>query len=105
MELLVLIDKLDDVMHQARPVPLTDQVRVDKEAVFEIIDALRAEVPQAIAQARAAGAAPAAGGIDRQAVKSAVSDAISERIPEIVAAVTSAIAARSERRPPPGGPF
>ena len=33
MDVLVLIDKLDDTIHNAKPVPLTDQVRVDKEAV------------------------------------------------------------------------
>jgi vacuolar-type H+-ATPase subunit H len=32
MDVLVLIDKLDDTIHNAKPVPLTDQVRVDKEA-------------------------------------------------------------------------
>ena len=32
MDVLVLIDKLDDLVHNAKPVPLTDQVRVDKEA-------------------------------------------------------------------------
>jgi hypothetical protein len=31
MDVLVLIDKLDDLIHNARPVPLTDQVRVDRE--------------------------------------------------------------------------
>jgi hypothetical protein len=30
MDVLVLIDKLDDLVHNAKPVPLTDQVRVDK---------------------------------------------------------------------------
>src|SRR5215203_4111616 len=33
MDVLVLIDKLDDVVHNARPVPLTDQVRVDREEI------------------------------------------------------------------------
>src|ERR1700733_1988708 len=33
MDVLVLIDKLDDVVHNARPVPLTDQVRVDPEEI------------------------------------------------------------------------
>ena len=31
MDVLVLIDKLDDLVHNAKQVPLTDQVRVDKE--------------------------------------------------------------------------
>src|SRR5215469_2338639 len=33
MDVLVLIDKLDDLVHNAKPVPLTDQVRVDKEEI------------------------------------------------------------------------
>ena len=36
MDVLVLIDKLDDQIHNAKPVPLTDQVRVDKEEVYDI---------------------------------------------------------------------
>src|SRR5919202_1362708 len=35
MDVLVLIDKLDDTIHNAKPVPLTDQVRVDKEEIYE----------------------------------------------------------------------
>src|SRR6266853_1970592 len=35
MDVLVLIDKLDDLVHNAKPVPLTDQVRVDKEEIYE----------------------------------------------------------------------
>src|SRR5918994_5765800 len=32
MDVLVLIDKLDDLVHNAKGVPMTDQVRVDKQA-------------------------------------------------------------------------
>src|SRR5207344_1447400 len=35
MDVLVLIDKLDDLVHNARPVPLTDQVRVDREEIYQ----------------------------------------------------------------------
>ena len=34
MDVLALIDKLDDLVHNARAVPLTDQVRIDREAVY-----------------------------------------------------------------------
>ena len=37
MDVLVLIDKLDDVVHNARPVPLTDQVRVDREEIYDLL--------------------------------------------------------------------
>ena len=40
MDVLVLIDKLDDQIHNAKPVPLTDQVRVDKEEIYDILNTL-----------------------------------------------------------------
>ena len=52
MDVLVLIDKLDDVVHNARPVPLTDQVRVDREGQK---DAMRFERKPAKKPAAAAG--------------------------------------------------
>ncbi len=52
MDVLVLIDKLDDLVHNARPVPLTDQVRVDKEEIYDILDQMRATIPEEIKQAR-----------------------------------------------------
>src|SRR6185437_13150655 len=52
MDVLVLIDKLDDTIHNAKPVPLTDQVRVDKEEIYDILDQMRATIPEEIKQAR-----------------------------------------------------
>src|SRR5919205_804185 len=52
MDVLVLIDKLDDTVHNAKPVPLTDQVRVDKEEIYDILDQMRATIPEEIKQAR-----------------------------------------------------
>ena len=52
METLVLIDKLDDLLHNAKPVPLTDQVRVDKNEIYEILDQIRAALPEDIRRAR-----------------------------------------------------
>ena len=52
MDVLVLIDKLDDQVHNAKPVPLTDQVRVDKEEIYDILDQMRATIPEEIKQAR-----------------------------------------------------
>src|ERR687892_681921 len=51
MDVLVLIDKLDDQVHNAKPVPLTDQVRVDKEEIYDILDQMRATIPEEIKQA------------------------------------------------------
>ncbi len=52
MDVLVLIDKLDDLVHQAKAVPLTDQVRIDREEIWEILDQMRATIPEEIKQAR-----------------------------------------------------
>src|SRR4030066_27075 len=52
MDVLVLIDKLDDLVHNAKAVPLTDQVRLDREEIYEILDQMRATIPEEIKQAR-----------------------------------------------------
>ena len=56
-ELLELIDALDDVIHNAKPVPLTGQVRLDKDDVYAKLDRMRELVPEVIFAARAEGAA------------------------------------------------
>ena len=48
MDVLVLIDKLDDLVHNAKSMPLTDQVRVDKEEIYDILDQMRATIPEEI---------------------------------------------------------
>ena len=52
MDVLVLIDKLDGVLHNASAVPLTDQLRVDKEEIHEILDEMRATISEEMKQAR-----------------------------------------------------
>jgi hypothetical protein len=52
MDVLALIDKLDDLVHNARPVPLTDQVRIDREAIYELLDEMRSTIPEEVKQAR-----------------------------------------------------
>src|SRR3978361_1402234 len=52
MDVLVLIDTPDDLVHNAKQVPLTDQVRVDKEEIYDILDQMRATIPEEIKQAR-----------------------------------------------------
>src|SRR5580698_4611788 len=52
MDVLVLIDKRDDLVHNAKQVPLTDQVRVDKEEIYDLLDQMRATIPEEIKQAR-----------------------------------------------------
>src|SRR2546429_1381432 len=52
MDVLVLIDKLDDLVHNAKAVPVTDQVRIDREEIYDILDQMRATIPEEIKQAR-----------------------------------------------------
>ena len=52
MDVLVLIDKLDDLVHNAKAVPLTDQVRIDREEIYDILDQMSATIPEEIKQAR-----------------------------------------------------
>lgn len=52
MDVLVLIDKLDDQIHNAKPIPLSDNVRVDKEEIYDLLDQMRATIPEEIKQAR-----------------------------------------------------
>ena len=52
MDVLVLIDKLDDLVHNAKAVPLTDQVRIDRDEIYDILDQMRATIPEEIKQAR-----------------------------------------------------
>ena len=52
MDVLALIDKLDDLVHNARAVPLTDQVRIDREAIYDLLDQMRTTIPEEVKQAR-----------------------------------------------------
>jgi hypothetical protein len=52
MDVLTLLDKLDDVIYEARPVPLTDQVRIDRGAVYSLLDQIRLSLPDEIKRAR-----------------------------------------------------
>jgi hypothetical protein len=52
MDFLVLLDQLDDTLHNAKPVPLSGHVRIDKEEAYEILDEMRATIPEEIREAR-----------------------------------------------------
>ena len=49
---LELIDKLDDLIDNAKVVPLTSQVRIDRDEFYEILDQLRIAIPEEIKRAR-----------------------------------------------------
>jgi F0F1-type ATP synthase membrane subunit b/b' len=52
MDILVLIDKLDDLVHNAKGVPMTDQVRIDREEIYDVLDQMRATIPEELKRAR-----------------------------------------------------
>jgi hypothetical protein len=41
----VLLDRLDDLVHNAKTVPLTDQIRIDREEIYDILDQMRSIAP------------------------------------------------------------
>jgi hypothetical protein len=49
---LELIDRLDGLLGGARALPFTGQLRVEREAVCELLDEIRASVPEEVRQAR-----------------------------------------------------
>jgi hypothetical protein len=52
LDILGLLDKLDDLIHNAKGIPLTDQVRVDRGEIFAVLDEMRARIPEQIKEAR-----------------------------------------------------
>jgi hypothetical protein len=52
MDVLELIDELRGLVHGAKQVPLRDQVRVDKEKLYDLLDQMRSTMPEEIKQAR-----------------------------------------------------
>src|SRR5581483_4431486 len=51
-DVLSLIDELDDLVHQARGVPLSEQVRLERDDLYELLDRLRETVPEELKHAR-----------------------------------------------------
>ena len=52
MDVLVLIDRLDDLLRNAKQVPLRSEVRVDKEKLDDLLDQLRVTIPEELEEAR-----------------------------------------------------
>jgi hypothetical protein len=47
-----LLDKLEELVHAAKPVPLTDQVRIDRAEFYDLIDRIRVAVRAELDEAR-----------------------------------------------------
>jgi cell division septum initiation protein DivIVA len=52
MDVLELIDTLHDLVHDAKHVPLSSEVRVDKEKLSHLLDEVRATIPEELKEAR-----------------------------------------------------
>ena len=52
MEVLELIDTLHDLVDNAKHVPLSGEVRVDKEKLAGLLDQMRATIPEELKEAR-----------------------------------------------------
>lgn len=52
MDILILLDKLDDLIYNSKQIPLTDQVRVEREEAYALLDQIRVTLPEEIKQAR-----------------------------------------------------
>ena len=52
MDVLILLDKLDDLIYGSKQILLTDQVRVDREEAYSLLDQIRVTLPEEIKQAR-----------------------------------------------------
>src|SRR4051794_14956087 len=52
MDVLELIDKLDDLVRNAKQVPLRREVRVDKEKLDDVLNQMRATIPEEVKEAR-----------------------------------------------------
>lgn len=46
MDIMHLIDRLEEVLNESRQLPFTHNIIVDEERVFEIIDQMRALIPE-----------------------------------------------------------
>jgi cell division septum initiation protein DivIVA len=52
MDILALIDRIEEIVEHAGGVPFSNAKRVDPDAIYEIIDEVRAQFPDELKQAR-----------------------------------------------------
>lgn len=52
MRMLDLIDALDDLVHKGSRVPMSSQLRVDRAKTYDLLDVMRASLPDQIRLAR-----------------------------------------------------
>jgi cell division septum initiation protein DivIVA len=52
MDIMALIDRVEEIVDNAKGVPFTNQKMVEPDAVYEIVDEIRAQYPDELKQAR-----------------------------------------------------
>jgi vacuolar-type H+-ATPase subunit H len=52
MDILQLVDRLEELFNQSRPIPLTHSVIVDEDKFLDIIDQMRIAVPEEVKKAQ-----------------------------------------------------
>jgi cell division septum initiation protein DivIVA len=48
MDILHLVDRLEELLNESRPIPLTHSVVVDEDRILEIIDQMRISIPEEV---------------------------------------------------------
>ena len=52
MDILHLVDRLEDLLNQSRPLPFTHNVFVDEDRMLDIIDQMRVAIPDEVKKAQ-----------------------------------------------------
>lgn len=52
MDILHLVDRLEELFNESRPIPLTHSVIVDEDRILEIIDQMRISIPEEVKRAQ-----------------------------------------------------
>jgi cell division septum initiation protein DivIVA len=96
MDVLILLDKLDDLIYSSKAIPLTEQVRVDREAAYSLLDQIRVTMPEEIKQARSIVKEQQEGSIPTPERRERSEDGHLQEIAESIEALK-----RSQRAAPP----
>jgi cell division septum initiation protein DivIVA len=52
MDILHLVDRLEELFNESRPIPLTNSVVVDEDRMLDLIDQMRVAIPDQVKQAQ-----------------------------------------------------
>jgi superfamily II RNA helicase len=52
MDILHLIDRLEEIFNESRPIPLTHNVIVDEDKILDLIDQMRVAIPEEVKKAQ-----------------------------------------------------